>query len=776
MLIRPLLRTSKRLLHSAPRFSAADTELLAILDSRSSPAPKSSIDPTRTTGLFGHSRLRTPADFPAVARWTGQRVAGIVEGICRDFDTLYTPSTANHAPRFQEQTRDPLLASLDIRQQLFTIVARLDKVSDLLCGVIDLAELVKNVHPSQEWVEASEVAHAELHNYMNVLNTHVGLHRALKRIISSIPFPSSDTADPELFNTYTVALQFLRDFEKSGIHLPPHQRELFVQESDTISFLGQDIMEIPYRRRSAQVELDLGNGGKKMRLRRDGSQIHGLRYGDDERVRKAAYLAVHKAEPEDLETLEEMLRKRCEVARLVGYENWAELTLHDKMAKTPVNVSSFLDAISTSILPQAKSELSILQRLKQSTQHLSSPPPVYPWDRDYLTNLFLAATTSPKDANIEEELSAYLSLGTVFRALSHLFQSIYGLRFELQSPLLGETWDPSVLKLSMLDDKDEKVGTVYLDLFWREGKNSAPAHYTVTCSRRTDLDLSSGSAVEAEDEGGLNVEHVKKKGEEGTYQLPVVVLVCGFGRSKREGKNVVLLKWGEVETLFHEMGHAIHSMIGQTPYHNSSGTRVATDFVELPSILMEHFLSSPLILSLFTHFSNQSPLPLPKLQTYKKQHRTFPALEDTWQITLADLDLEYHSSLPLSPSFDSTSTFSRVQNSRYPIPHAAGTHHQTQFSHLVGYGATYYSYIFDRAIASRLFHKIFDNSPLDRESGEWFKEKLLRWGSARDPWKLVADALGPGEEAERVRSGDEKAMEEVGRWGVELAKANSVQR
>jgi mitochondrial intermediate peptidase len=199
-------------------------------------------------------------------------------------------------------------------------------------------------------------------------------------------------------------------------------------------------------------------------------------------------------------------------------------------------------------------------------------------------------------------------------------------------------------------------------------------------------------------------------------------------------------------------------MIGRTEYQNVSGTRCATDIVELPSILMEHFLTSPTVLSLFSAEDTG-------IARLTSTHEADPcrAIDTHSQILIAMLDQAYHSAATQRSSFNSTSTLSNLYNSRGLISHVEGTSWQTQFGHLFGYGATYYSYLFDRAIASRVWGSIFAHNPLSRKCGEKYKRELLRFGGGRDPWTMVARLLG----APELGSGDAGAMTEVGRWRIE---------
>ena len=199
-------------------------------------------------------------------------------------------------------------------------------------------------------------------------------------------------------------------------------------------------------------------------------------------------------------------------------------------------------------------------------------------------------------------------------------------------------------------------------------------------------------------------------------------------------------------------------MIGRTEYQNVAGTRCATDFVELPSILMEHFLNSPTVLALFDvdgssamrEIGNHHSDPCHSIDTYS-------------QIMLAAIDQIYHSTTVLGDSFDSTAELAKLHDTRGLVPHVSGTSFQTQFGHLFGYGATYYSYLFDRAIAARVWEKIFLGDPLNRSTGERYKGEVLKFGGGRDPWEMVATLL----QAPELETGNSESMREVGRWKLE---------
>jgi mitochondrial intermediate peptidase len=435
------------------------------------------------------------------------------------------------------------------------------------------------------------------------------------------------------------------------------------------------------------------------------------------------------------------------------------------------NVMSFLDALMDHTRPFARSALKTLSTRKQTHLNTPSLPIVQAWDRDYYC---------PPEAPAPPIPLPPLTLGTVFMGLSRLFKHIYGVTLRPADVTPGEVWHHDVRKLEVVDEDAGVIGWVYADLFARRGKASGAAHYTVRCSRRVDDDDVAGDAAYgglAPNHASLSFGHASRRqvrGQEGEFQLPIVVVLCEFAPPSLI-KGGTALEWHDVTTLFHEMGHVMHctcvpalpslpveltattAMIGRTEYQNVSGTRCATDVVELPSILMEHFLQSPQVLSLFsTHNTAEHRV---------GNHHEDPcrSIDTHSQILLAMLDQAYHSSSAQADSFDSTAVLAALHNQRGLIPHVNGTSWQTQFGHLFGYGATYYSYLFDRAIASRVWGKLFSTNPLSRRTGEKYKTELLRYGGGKDPWKMVARLLN----APELQSGDAEAMREVGRWRIE---------
>ncbi|KAF7307093.1 Mitochondrial intermediate peptidase [Mycena indigotica] len=726
----------RRYAHTIPA-SSQDKALITIFD-RPRTTHKSTIS---STGLFGHRNLTTPNELVALADATVIRA---------------------------QLLTDRILRAKESRRELLLVVKNLDRLSDLLCGVIDLAELVQNAHPDVKWIEAANFAHEKLCNYMNVLNTHTELYSVLKVVLSDPTIVK--TLPPE---AHATALIFSRDFESSAIDLPPAKRDKFVSLSSEILLLGRKFLQgvttfgPPATIKPSELA-GLKDQGLGVRLRlqarftqRDLLVYPGsiqaqmiMRDAPAEEARRRVYIASNSSTPDQIEVLDNLLRSRAELAQLVGKSSFAQMTLDDKMAKSPENVGYFLDALLDHTRPAARSALEALSVRKQNHLNTPSLPTIQAWDRDFYC---------PPEPPAPPVALPPLTLGTVFMGLSRLFRHLYGISLRPVDVSSGEVWHPDVTKLEVVDEQNGVIGWIYADLFARPGKANGAAHYTVRCSRRTDDDDELGDGVSPELEGQIAlsrefeaVKRHKLPNQDGVYQLPLVVLLCEFARPAAQAGTI--LQWHEVTTLWHEMGHAMHSMVGRTDYQNVSGTRCATDFVELPSILMEHFLTSPTVLSLFDAESTS-------VDRQSGNHHEDPCHSiDTYsQILLAALDQMYHSPTVLEHNFDSTAELARLHNTRGLIPHVPGTSFQTHFGHLVGYAATYYSYLFDRAIASRVWRNVFSADPLERATGEKYKREVLGYGGGKDPWKMVSTLLN----APQLESGDAEAMREVGRWRIE---------
>lgn len=662
------------------------------------------------------------------------------------------------------------------------IVRDLDRLSDLLCRVLDLSDFVRMTHPDTRFQAAATDAWAMVYQYMNQLNTMTGLNDQLTAALAQ-PDVTSVWSEEEK----TVAELLRLDFMKSAVNLPKKSRDRFVELSSRISETGSAFVQgMEPERKEVTLPSHRFYGlypslAATLKVR---SQISIPTMGSeaaaalqsvyDEETRRELYLAQRKASPKTIKRLESMLSLRAELARLAGFQSHSHMALKDRMmAKTPGSVMQFLLALRKHNKTIMHSELNELTEKKR--ERLSVPDmQLQAWDRDFYMEKIRADMRSR--VKHDDQLPAYFSVGTVMQGLSRLFDNLYGIRFVPRETLPGETWHPDVKRLDVVSDDGHKVAVLYCDLFFRPQKFPNPAHFTVRCSREilpseleeasADMALGGTPSFDSPEQAANDGMEVSTR-DGPLKQLPTIALVCDFPKNDN-AKEPALLSFYSVETLFHEMGHAIHSILARTSFQNVSGTRCATDFAELPSTLMEHFAADPTVLSLFArHWKTDKPLPYELIAERIRLAKRFEGIDTEHQILLAMVDQAYHSPEVLSSSFDSTRVFHEIQ-SRY----AHGPREPEEscwqgfFGHLHSYGSTYYSYLFDRVLAERVWRVVFKagegGQAINRENGERLKEHLLKWGGGRDPWACLAETL----QDERLAPGDEKSMALVGSWGI----------
>ncbi|KAL9132653.1 MAG: hypothetical protein Q9175_006172 [Cornicularia normoerica] len=727
--------------------SLEDTTLRKIFDDHSfwlQFSQQQTPDLARTSrGLFQNQYLTEPSGFRKYAQITQKKCQEIVDSVL----SAASPEAYAAIPR------------------------QLDLLSDFLCRVLDVADFVRCTHPDTGYQKAASQAYAFLFDYMNVLNTTTGLSAQLRKAIST-----HEASRPWNEEETMVAQILLRDFSNSAIELPAEERRRFVELSNQMKSLGNEFLE-NMNPTTSYLDLDIrqlkgmdplilarwSDGRKRVRLPTVGDVPYAaLGNVEDDATRREIYIAGRQSSRNQIKLLERLMVTRAEIANLSGHESYAHMNLSDKLAKSPEAVDSFLTALSADNSPRVMQELARMKEMKVADGISTG---IEQWDVAYYRNR-LNVDLKFKSRK-PDFMSAYFSLGTVMQGLSRLFNRLYGIRFVPRGTSPGEIWNSDVRRLDVLHENDGHVAVLYCDLFARAGKNSNPTHFTLRCSRLiSSSEIGEGSISPQDANDGMAVSSSINSNR--CYQLPVIALICDFPHPPNSSVPA-LLGFQDVKTLFHEMGHAIHSILGRTSLQVVSGTRCPTDFAELPSVLMEYFASDPSVLALFArHWETGAPLPYEMVENSLLMQGRGQGVQTETQILFSLLDQAYHSSPPvnMNEGFDSTGTFFDVYNKYSSVREPPGTSAQGFFGHLVEYGGTYYSYLFDRAIAGKVWKEVFrggkDGGGVDREAGERYKEEVLKWGGGRSGWACISGVLGD----ERLKDGGKEAMEEVGKWGV----------
>ncbi|XP_029922854.1 mitochondrial intermediate peptidase [Myripristis murdjan] len=624
----------------------------------------------KSVGLFGVPELSSPAGFQ-----------GATQKALRDTQRL-VDTACSCSPGVQT-------------------VEAFDQLSDGLCKVADLADFVKVAHPDPAYREAAEKTCVEIGTVVEKLNTNVELCKSLKNLLDNPDIVAQ--LDPD---TKRVAELFMFDFEISGIHLDEKLRKEAVALHVKLLDLNNEFLvgsHMPNRIARSVIPEHL-----HLHFAQEGSfiQVGGLHADSpDDLVREIAYRIYLYPNADLMECLEELLKCRNKLAKLVGYESYAHRALKGTMAKTPETVMNFLQLLTDKLSRRTAKDFDMMRDMKKKLNPRYSE--LMPWDHPFFSGVLRA-----ERYNIEPSLySPYFSLGACMEGLNNLFSQLYGVSLMSEHPSAGEVWSDDVRKLAVVHETEGLLGYIYCDFFHRADKPHQDCHFTIRGGRWCQ--------------------------ETGQYQLPVVVLMLSLPHPTKSAPT--LLTPGMMENLFHEMGHAMHSMLGRTRYQHVTGTRCATDFAEVPSILMEYFATDYRVVSQFArHYQTGQPLPESMVARLCESKKVCGAADTQLQIFYAVLDQIYHGK-PQNRS--TTDILKEMQQNFYGLPYIPNTAWQLRFSHLIGYGAKYYSYLMSRAVASMVWRQCFVQDPLNRDMGERYRREMLAHGGAKEPMLMVEGML-----------------------------------
>ena len=420
--------------------------------------------------------------------------------------------------------------------------------------------------------------------------------------------------------------------------------------------------------------------------------------------RQAAYKVYYAPDRQQEALLCQLLDQRQQLAQLCGYTSWSERAVSHSLAQSPDNIHTFNNLLAAQLPPRLSREYEVMSEMKARLPGSGSQ--LAPWDVPYISAM-AKHTWFKIDL---EKVADYFSLGVVMEGLNELFQQIYGVELVVETPEDGELWTEEVVKLAVRDSH-QLLGHIYCDLFRRAGKPLQDCHFTIRGSR------------------------VKR---DGSYQNPVVVLMLNLAPPTLT--TPTLLTVGALDNLFHEMGHAMHSMLGRTRYQHVTGTRCSTDFAEVPSTLMEYFAADPRVLSRVNrHWKTGEKLPDDVIHKLCDTKKIFGATELQSQVFYSAMDQDLHGG-PQPGDLSSRVQEAHARCHGLPgAPHAAYHH---RFSHLVGYGARYYSYMMARSVASAIWQKFFQDDPYSREAGVKYREECLSHGGGKPSHLLIGDYLG----------------------------------
>jgi len=419
------------------------------------------------------------------------------------------------------------------------------------------------------------------------------------------------------------------------------------------------------------------------------------------------------------ETTLKIVNLRHARANLLGYKTHADFVLERRMAETPTRVMAFLERLKFVGFDKAKAELAELKAFIKST---GGPDDLKPWDIAY----FSEKLKQDKYAFDSESLRPYFSVDAVLKGCFTHCEKLFGLTFR---PATGySVYHPDVQTFEVVDtDTGAALGVLYADFFPRDGKRSGAWQGTFR-ERRIMRD--------------------------GTTGLPLSVIVCNFTKPTKDKPS--LLSFDEVETLFHEMGHALHTLLTEIDYPSVSGTSVHWDFVELPSQVMENWLTEKETLDLFAkHYQTGETIPQSLIDALRASQNFMAGWTLLRQVQLGVLDMAWHMTDPAE--IKSVIAFERqVLDPMSLIPYVAGCV-TNSFGHLFagGYSAGYYSYQWAEVLDADVFSLFRERGFYDAGTGRAFREHVLSKGGSEPPLELFKRFRGrePDPDASLRRKG-----------------------
>lgn len=519
-----------------------------------------------------------------------------------------------------------------------------------------------------------------------------------------------------------------KDFVRSGAGLPAEKQERLREINKQLSTLGitfgnhvlnennafklyvekeEDLSGLPqwFRESTAAEAKADGQEGKWLFTLHNASRLPFLQYADNRALREQIYKAYinrgnNNDENDNKSTIAEIVRLRLEKANLLGFDCYSNFVLDTKMAKNSATVMEFLNNLWSYALPKAKAEAAELQKLMDKE---GKGEKLEAWDWWYYTEKL-----RKEKFNLEEEdLKPYFKLENVREGAFTVANKLYGITLTKMEGV--PVYHPDVEVFEVKDRDGSQLGIFYVDYFPRAGKR-----------------------------GGAWMSNYRD--QQGDVR-PHICNVCSF--TKPVGDTPSLLTLDEVETLFHEFGHALHGLLTKCQYKSTSGTSVVRDFVELPSQINEHWATEPEVLKMYAkHYQTGEVMPDALIEKVLQQKTFNQGFITTELLAAAILDMNLHN-LTSTEGLDVLAYEKEAMDKLGLIPQIAPRYRTTYFNHIIGgYSAGYYSYSWANVLDNDAFEAFKENGIFDPETANSFRSNILEKGDSDDPMTLYKNFRG----------------------------------
>lgn len=645
--------------------------------------------------------------LPAFSRIRPEHVEPAIDALLADGRSLVERLTANDSAASWETFVQPIEEEDDRLARAWSPVSHLNAVMSS-----DALRAAYNACLPKLSEYATEIGHNEtiFRRYEQVLETDA-LDSAQQRMLSNA----------------------LRDMRLAGVDLDPEAKTRFKELSRDVSRLSAkfeenllDATNAWHKQITDSKQLE-GLPESAMELARHLAEQRGLegwlltldlpsylpvmKHAHSDALRREVYEAYttrasdqgpHAGQWDNRPVIEELLALRHEQARLLGFQNFAEMSLAPKMARDTDEVMGFLEQLATRAIPQAHREVDALSAFAREN---GGPEELNAWDLPYWSERL----RQQRYAISDEEIKPYFALDRVLQGLFGIAERLFAVLIQ-PAPGEAETWQTDVRFYKVRDANGASLASFFLDPFARQKKRGGA--WMDTCTNR----LISASR----------------------RQLPTAHLVCNF--TPPVSGRPTFLTHDEVQTLFHEFGHGLHHMLTKVDYPAVAGINgVPWDAVELPSQFLENWCWEREALDLFArHWDTDEPLPEDLYRRLRAARTFHSALQTVRQLELALFDFRLHLEYDPAQGSRLEPLLDEVRDWLTPIKPPAFNRFANSFSHIFagGYAAGYYSYKWAELLSADAFSLFEERGIFDPESGRAFREQILERGGAADPIDL----------------------------------------
>ncbi|MCL1867990.1 MAG: M3 family metallopeptidase [Paludibacter sp.] len=475
----------------------------------------------------------------------------------------------------------------------------------------------------------------------------------------------------------------------------------FVEKESELAGLPESI-----KQSAAEAAESAGQKGKWLFTTDKASFLPVLQYADNRELRRElltafSTLANHNDSTDNKTVVSKIMKLRVKKAQLLGFQSPAAFILEDKMAKTPKTVFDFMQTVWQPAVNQAKIERAELQALMDKD---GKGEKLEAWDWAY----YAEKLRKQKYDLDEEAIRQYFKMENVRQGVFDLATKLYGITFKKVTNV--PLYNPDAETFEVNDSDGKLLGLLYTDYFPRAGKR-AGAWMDNICNQ-----------------------YIK----DGKDHRPVIVNVGNLTKGKAGEPS--LLTIDDVETVFHEFGHALHGLLSQCTYPSTSGTSVTRDFVELPSQIMENWCFEPEVLKTYAkHYKTGEIIPqefIDKLAAAQQFNQGFAMTE---LLAAAYLDMDFHARTDTT-DFNVEQFEKQAMNAIGLIPEIIVRYRSTYFSHIFdgdGYAAGYYSYIWAEVLDADAFAAFKESGDIfNKQIATDFRKNILEKGDSQDPMTL----------------------------------------